>query len=64
MFKIENQYKGSNNNKIISKVIDPAKKELDEKSPYSFDFDPIKKVEEEKLYLLSLLLYSNQKIKT
>ncbi len=43
MFKIENQYKGSNNNKIISKVIDPAKKELDEKSPYSFDFDPIKK---------------------
>lgn len=43
MFKIEKQYKGSNSNKIISKVIEPAKKELDVKSPYSFEFEPIRK---------------------
>lgn len=36
MFKLENKYKDTN--RFISKVIDVAQKELDEKSPYSFDY--------------------------
>lgn len=36
MFKLENKYTRIND--FIKYVIDPAKKELDKKSPYSFDF--------------------------
>lgn len=36
MFKLENKYKDTN--RFISIVIETAKKELDKKSPYSFDF--------------------------
>lgn len=42
MFKIEDKYKDRPNN-FIQKVIMPAKKELDEKSPYSFEYTLIKK---------------------
>lgn len=41
MFRLENKYK--DNNRFISKVIEVPKKELDEKSPYSFDFEVNKK---------------------
>ena len=41
MFKIENQYKQIND--FFKRVIIPAKKELDKKSPYSFEFEIIKK---------------------
>ena len=40
MFKLENKYK--NVNDLIRKTIDTAKKELDEKSPFSFDFETIR----------------------
>ena len=40
MFKVENKYKLTAN--FINKVIAPAKRELDEKSPYSFEYKPIK----------------------
>lgn len=40
MFKIEDKYKKVND--FFKKVIEPAKKELDEKSPYSFEYKPIK----------------------
>jgi plasmid replication initiation protein len=36
MFKVEDKYK--KNNDFIRKVVEVAKKELDEKSPYSFEF--------------------------
>lgn len=36
MFMLENKYKDTN--RFVSKVIDVAKKELDEKSPYTFDY--------------------------
>ena len=41
MFKIENKYERVND--FFRKVIDVAKKEMDAKSPYSFDYKPIKK---------------------
>ena len=41
MFRLENKYK--DNNRFIIKVIEVPKKELDEKSPYSFDFEVNKK---------------------
>jgi plasmid replication initiation protein len=41
MFKLEDKYKL--NADFIRRVIEPAKKELDAKSPYSFDYVPIKK---------------------
>ena len=40
MFKIEGKYKKVND--FIKRVIDPAKKELDNSSPYSFNYKPIK----------------------
>jgi len=40
MFKVEDKYKLTAN--FINKVIEPAKKELDEKSPYSFEYKPVK----------------------
>jgi plasmid replication initiation protein len=40
MFKIENNYKKPND--FIRFVIEPAKRELDAKSPYSFEFTPLK----------------------
>lgn len=40
MFKVEDKYKKVND--FFKKVIEPAKKELDEKSPYSFEYKPIK----------------------
>lgn len=40
MFKIENKYK--NVNDFVKKVIEPAKRELDKSSPYSFEFQPLK----------------------
>lgn len=40
MFKVENQYKRVND--FFRFVIEPAKKELDEKSPYSFKYEPQK----------------------
>lgn len=40
MFKIEAKYERVND--FFRKVIEPAKKELDEKSPYSFDYIPQK----------------------
>lgn len=40
MFKVEDKYKLTAN--FINKVIEPAKKELDEKSPYSFEYNPVK----------------------
>lgn len=41
MFKLEDKY--SRINDFFKRVIDPAKKELDKSSPYSFEFKPIKK---------------------
>jgi len=40
MFLIENKYNDTNN--FIKRVVDSAKKELDEKSPYTFYYDKIK----------------------
>ena len=40
MFQIQNKYKQIND--FTKRVIDPAKKELDEKSPYSFTYKPEK----------------------
>lgn len=40
MFKVEDKYKLTAN--FINKVIEPAKKELDEKSPYSFEYKSVK----------------------
>lgn len=40
MFKVEDKYKLTAN--FINKVIKPAKKELDTKAPYSFEYTPIK----------------------
>ena len=40
MFLIEHKYKDNNN--FITKVVDSAKKELDEKSPYTFHYEKIK----------------------
>lgn len=40
MFNIETKYKKPND--FIRKVIEPAKRELDAKSPYSFEFTPLK----------------------
>lgn len=40
MFKVEDKYKLTAN--FINKVIEPAKKELDKSSPYSFEFIPVK----------------------
>lgn len=40
MFNIEDKYKKPND--FIRKVIEPAKRELDAKSPYSFEFTPLK----------------------
>ena len=37
MFKVEGRYKQVND--FIKRVIEPAKKELDEKSPYSFEYN-------------------------
>lgn len=41
MFKIEGKYKGRPSD-FIKYVVTPAKKELDKKSPYSFEFSQIK----------------------
>lgn len=41
LFKLEDKY--SRINDFFKRVIDPAKKELDKSSPYSFEFKPIKK---------------------
>lgn len=41
LFRLENKYKL--NADFIKRVVDIAKKELDEKSPYSFNYKPIKK---------------------
>jgi len=41
MFKIEDRYKDNQAN-FIRRVIDPAKKELDEKAPYSFNYKCVK----------------------
>jgi hypothetical protein len=40
MFLIEHKY--SDNNNFITKVVDSAKKELDDKSPYTFHYEKIK----------------------
>ena len=40
MFSIENKYQDTNN--FIKRVVDSAKKELDEKSPYTFHYEKIK----------------------
>lgn len=40
MFKVEDKYTLTAN--FINKVIEPAKKELDEKSPYTFEYKPVK----------------------
>lgn len=40
MFLIEDKYRDTNN--FIKRVVDSAKKELDEKSPYTFHYDKIK----------------------
>ena len=40
MFKIEGKYKQIND--FLKRVIEPAKKELDKSSPYSFEYSPIK----------------------
>lgn len=40
MFLIQDKYKKVND--FIKRVIEPAKKELDEKSPYTFDYEMIK----------------------
>lgn len=40
MFQIEGKYNETKD--FIRRVVEPAKKELDEKSPYSFTFSPIK----------------------
>ncbi len=42
MFKIEGKYKNRPAD-FIKKVVEPAQKEMDEKSPYSFKFTPLKK---------------------
>lgn len=38
MFELENKYK--KNNDFIKRIIEPAKQELDQKSPYSFEWKP------------------------
>lgn len=40
MFKIEGKYKQVND--FFKRVIEPAKKELDKSSPYSFEYSPVK----------------------
>lgn len=40
MFQIENKYK--KNNDFFKRVIEPAKRELDKISPYTFEYSPIK----------------------
>lgn len=42
IFKIEDKYKGKPTD-FINKVIEPARRELTEKAPYSFKFTPLKK---------------------
>jgi plasmid replication initiation protein len=55
MFQIEDKYKLTTN--FINRVIEPAKKELDAKSPYSFKYKPIKvgrKVSQIRFYPVAL----------
>lgn len=40
MFKIEGKYKQVND--FFKRVVEPAKKELDKSSPYSFEYSPVK----------------------
>lgn len=41
MFKLENKYKQTND--LVRYTIETAKEELDKKSPFSFDYEPVRK---------------------